>query len=74
MLTKTEINYIQKQRAWYGRDTLRHGDLLPLVIGGRVEGRRPGLLGDPEREYWTESRMAARTNLSVKRRAMETKS
>ena len=30
----------KRQRAWLGH-TLRQGDLLPIVIEGRVEGRRP---------------------------------
>ena len=30
----------KRQRAWLGH-TLRHGDLLPILIEGRVKGRRP---------------------------------
>ena len=30
----------KRQRGWLGH-TLRHGDLLRIVIEGRVEGRRP---------------------------------
>ena len=29
-----------RQRVWVG-DTLRHGDLVPLIIEGRIIGKRP---------------------------------
>ena len=29
-----------RQRVWVG-DTLRHGDLVPLIYEGRVMGKRP---------------------------------
>ena len=31
----------KRQRTWWNGHTLRHGNLLPLLIEGRVEGRRP---------------------------------
>ena len=58
---KSIISIIKKgQRAWLGH-TLRNGDLLHLAI--KEEWKEGGLHRDPEWEYWTESRMAALTNL-----------
>ena len=41
----------KRQKTWLGH-TLRHGNLLPLIIEGRVEERRPQ--EDHERECWIE--------------------
>ena len=63
------VNINRRQRAWLGH-TLRHGDLLPLVIEGRVEGRRPP--GRPRTAALDRIRSGSSYE-SVKRQAMERK-
>ena len=65
---KSVISTIDKrQRAWL-RHTLRHGDLLPIVIEGIVGGRRPP--GRPRTGVLGRIKNGC-SYLSIKRRAFE---